>query len=549
MVEHSAVNRVVVGSSPTRGAQGMKIRMQAGKRKASPFVIADNREALDMRVLEKIEPQKVFYYFEEITRIPHGSGNVGQISDFLKEFAVKRKLRVIQDEWKNVIIFQDATPGYEDEPTLILQGHMDMVAVKTPDCGRNLKTEGLQVGVSGDDIYAEGTSLGGDDGIAVAYGLAILDSPELKHPALEIVFTVDEEVGMDGAREIDLSMLKGNRLLNLDSEEEGIFLTSCAGGARVNCGLTGSCEAVKKTDRYCQVVIDGLLGGHSGEEIHKERGNSNLLLGRLLWKLCEEVPVRLVKAEGGLADNAIPRKTEALLAVRAEDCDAVEQIVAAYRQEIQTELERRDPGFSLTAAWVQTKAGQTKDGQAKAGADAAWTTAWTVADTKRAAALLIGFPNGVQAMSADIPGLVETSLNLGILHLEKDRFSAEFSVRSSLESAKAALIGKLEAVTALAGGDIQVSGEYPGWKYRADSPFRDKMIRVYREMYGSEPQVEAIHAGLECGLLGSKIKDLDCVSIGPDMKNIHTTEERLSIASTKRVWEYLVKLLETKENN
>lgn len=507
-----------------------------------------------MRVLEKIEPQKVFYYFEEITRIPHGSGNVGQISDFLKEFAVKRNLRVIQDEWKNVIIFQDATPGYEDEPTLILQGHMDMVAVKTPDCGKDLRTAGLQVGVSGDDIYAEGTSLGGDDGIAVAYGLAILDSPELKHPALEIVFTVDEEVGMDGAREIDLSVLKGNRLLNLDSEEEGIFLTSCAGGARVNCGLTGSCEAVKETDRYCQVVIDGLLGGHSGEEIHKERGNSNLLFGRLLWKLCEEVPVRLVKAEGGLADNAIPRKTEALLAVRAEDCDAVEQIVAAYRQEIQAELERRDPGFSLTAAWFQTKAeqtkgGQTKAGQTKAGADAAWTTAWTVADTKRAAAMLCGFPNGVQAMSADIPGLVETSLNLGILRLEKERLSAEFSVRSSLEGAKAALIGKLEAVTMLAGGDIQVSGEYPGWKYRADSPLRDKMIQVYREMYGSEPQVEAIHAGLECGLLGSKIKDLDCVSIGPDMKNIHTTEERLSIASTKRVWEYLVKLLETKEND
>lgn len=487
-----------------------------------------------MRVLENLEPQKVFYYFEEITRIPHGSGNVAQISDYLVAFAEKRNLQVVQDEWKNVIIFQEATPGYENEPVLILQGHMDMVAVKTPACTKNMQTEGLQIGIRGDEIYAKETSLGGDDGIAVAYGLAILDSPELQHPALEFVFTVDEEVGMDGARAIDLSVLKGNRLLNLDSEEEGIFLTSCAGGARVSCGMPAVCEPVEGSCRNCSVVIDGLLGGHSGEEIDKGRGNSNILFGRLLWKLCGQIPVRLVSAEGGLADNAIPRKTEAVFTVRQEDVKAAERVLDGFGQEVRAELERKDPGFSLAYSWDD--------------AEGSLRSAWTVADTKRAAAMLAGLPNGVQSMSADIEGLVETSLNLGILRADEEGLGAEFSVRSSLESAKAALIGKLEAVTALAGGSIQVSGEYPGWKYRADSPLREKMINVYRELYGAEPQVEAIHAGLECGLLGSKIPDLDCVSMGPDMKNIHTTEETLSISSTRRVWEYLVKLLERKEN-
>lgn len=503
-------------------------------------------------MLEHLEPQKVFAYFEEITRIPHGSGNVEQISNYLVGFAKKRQLRVIQDKWKNVIIFQDATPGYEDEPTLILQGHMDMVAVKTPDCVKDMKTEGLQVGIDGDNIYAEDTSLGGDDGIAVAYGLAILDSPEIKHPALELVFTVDEEVGMDGAREIDLSMLKGNRLLNLDSEEEGIFLTSCAGGARVSCRLPvllqetrmfteDADESGEDTQiRSCRFMIEGLLGGHSGEEIDKERGNANMLFARVLWTICRQLPVRLAAVEGGLADNAIPRKTEADILVRSGDCDTVETLLAECGRQMKAELEKKDPHFALRYEFKDMK--NTRDGEK-------YCMALSVADTRRVAALLMGFPNGVQAMSADMDGLVETSLNLGILRLTREGLAAEFSVRSSVESSRDALIDKLIAVTELAGGTNKVSGIYPGWKYRVNSPLREKMIRVYRELYGKDPRVEAIHAGVECGLLGSKIRDLDCVSIGPDMKNIHTTEETLSISSTKRVWEFLIRLLETRENN
>ncbi len=482
-----------------------------------------------MSVLSNLEPQKVFHFFEEITRIPHGSGNVGQISDYLADYAAKRGLSCIQDQLKNIIIVKEATPGYEAEPAVILQGHMDMVAVKKPDCPIDMKTEGLQVAVQGDEIYAEGTSLGGDDGIAVAYALALLDADDLCHPRLEVVITVDEEVGMDGARGIDLSMLRGSRMVNLDSEEEGIFLTSCAGGARIHCQLP--LKSVERQGRIVEVTLGGLLGGHSGGEIHKERGNSNCLFGRLLYKVAEKLSVSLYQGRGGLADNAIPRETKAWLLMEEEAVEGFCFTVKELEEEIRAELGSKDPDF-----YIETRKGEE-----------GVFSCVSPEDTKAAAAYLCSLPNGVQAMSADMPGLVETSLNLGILKYEEGSLLAEFAVRSSVESAKRALIDRVCAVTWLAGGSSQVSGDYPGWKYRKDSPLRDKMVKLYEEMYGAAPRVEAIHAGLECGILGSKIKDLDCVSMGPDMKAIHTTEETLSIPSVKRVWEYLVQLLARKD--
>lgn len=505
-----------------------------------------------MGALTNLEPAKVFYFFEEITKIPHGSGNVGRISDYLAGFARERNLFCIQDELKNIIIVKDATEGYEKEPAVILQGHMDMVAVKKPDCDIDMSTEGLRVAVDGDKVYAEGTSLGGDDGIAVAYALAILDSDTISHPRLEVVITVDEEVGMDGARGIDLSMLTGDRMINLDSEEEGIFLTSCAGGARVGCRL-GLPADNKIDDEYfdvrdnkaandffdvreragviCELAIGGLLGGHSGGEIHKERGNSNRIFGRLLYRIARKLPVSLISAEGGLADNAIPRETRAVLLVAEDGLAALDETVKAVEKEIQAELSVKDPGFYMKLT----------------GKESGSALCMSKEDTKRVAAFLNILPNGVQAMSADIPGLVETSLNLGILRAGNQGILAEFSVRSSVESAKYALIDELRAVTELVGGCIEITGDYPGWKFRRCSPLREKMTALYERMYGAAPKVEAIHAGLECGILGSKIKDLDCVSMGPDMRNIHTTEETLSISSVKRVWEYLVALLEEKE--
>lgn len=483
-----------------------------------------------MSVLSNLEPKSVFHYFEEICNIPHGSGNIERISNYLAAFAKERGLSYIQDAVKNVIIFKDATPGYEDQPALILQGHMDMVAVKRPDCEIDMAKEGLRLAIDGDRIYAEGTSLGGDDGIAVAYALALLDSDRIRHPRLEIVITVDEEVGMDGAREIDLSGLTGNRLLNLDSEEEGIFLTSCAGGARVDIDLP--LEFATREGIAYEVKVEGLVGGHSGAEIHKERGNANSLLGRVLYRLSEKIELGICKLNGGLADNAIPREATALVVIDQKDSELFADILDTVAVKLADELASKDPDVKLAVKEV---------GKGN-------YNCTTTQSSAKCAAFLFALPNGVQGMSADIPGLVETSLNIGIVTLREDGLRINISVRSSVESAKNALIGKLAAITALSGGRQSVRGDYPGWKYRVNSPLRDKMIRIYREMYNSEPKVEAIHAGLECGLLGSKIDDLDCVSIGPDMKDIHTTEETLSISSTKRVWEYLVRLLEEKES-
>lgn len=482
-----------------------------------------------MAVLDGRKPEKVFRYFEEICGIPHGSGNVDKLSDYLVDFARKRGLSHIQDEWKNVIIMKEAAPGYEEEEPVILQGHMDMVAVKKPGSAVDMAKDGLRLAVDGDDLYAEDTSLGGDDGIAVAYAMALLDSDDIAHPRLEVIITVDEEVGMDGARELDVSMLKGRRMLNLDSEEEGIILAGCAGGARVDWAFPVRREE-KEGKRY-RISVKGLQGGHSGAEIDKERGNANVLMGRLLYRLHKATAVYVEELEGGLADNAIPREAAVVLLAEAENGTDIKAEVLAVEEEFRQELQTKDPGVFLEIEELGDGKGDCLGRE----------------ETDRLISLLFAAPNGVQAMSADIEGLVETSLNMGIVNLGKDKAAVQFSVRSSLESAKRVLIEKLENIAAMAGAAQEVRGDYPGWAYRKVSPFRDMAVKAFRDLYGKEPEIQAIHAGLECGILSSKIPDLECISIGPDMKDIHTTEERLSISSTERVWNYVLEILRRKE--
>ncbi|MDE6949355.1 MAG: aminoacyl-histidine dipeptidase [Lachnospiraceae bacterium] len=477
-----------------------------------------------MGVLGDLEPKSVFRFFEEICGIPHGSGNVEKLSDYLVSFAKERGLFCRQDELKNVIISKEASTGYEGKEGIILQGHMDMVAVKKPECSIDMRTDPLQLEVEGDYISAKNTSLGGDDGIAVAYALAVLDDDSLPHPHLDVVITVDEETGMYGAKALDMSDIKGTRLLNLDSEEEGYFLAGCAGGASVRHLLSVSREERKGTLYTCKIC--GLLGGHSGGEIHKERGNANSLIGRLLQVLSGKTDIGICGLFGGLADNAIPREA-ALQFVAADSEKEIERCVKELEETLQAELSTKDPGVRIEMEREQNVTKRCLDR--------------TSGDKVRK--LLLLMPNGVQAMSADMHGLVQTSLNNGIMCLEEDAFSVITSVRSSVSSEKELLITRISALTKLLGGTVEISGDYPGWTYQKESPFRDLCIKVYEEMYGKKPRIMAIHAGVECGILLEKKPELDCISLGPDMKDIHTTEEKLSISSTKRVWEYLCRVL------
>lgn len=481
-----------------------------------------------MGVLTNLEPVSVFKFFEEICGIPHGSGNMGRISDYLVDFARKRNLEVIQDELKNVIIIKEAAPGYEDAEPVIIQGHMDMVAVKKADCDIDFSKDGLDLRVDGDYIYAEGTSLGGDDGIAVAYGLALLDAEDILHPRLEVVITTDEEIGLLGAGGIDLSMLKGRTLINLDSEDEGIFLTSCAGGGRVECRIPVTFE--NRTGAGYEISLEGLLGGHSGVEINKERGNANVLLGRILTAALKEADVSVVSMGGGIADNVIAKEAKAVVVVEKEDCKAFEECVSNLEKAVQGELSTKDPGVRIRLTTLEEKEYRALSRESM----------------KKAAAGLFLMPGGVQAMSAEIDGLVQTSLNLGILSMDEEAVCLDFSVRSSVKSEKEMLVAKIESLAGLLGGTAEVSGEYPAWEYKKDSRIRGIMVDVYREMYGKEPVIEAIHAGLECGILSVKAPGLDCISLGPDMLDIHSVQEKLSISSTKRVWEFLLEVLKRK---
>ena len=487
----------------------------------------ESRGIGSMGKLNDLNPKDVFYYFEEICKIPHGSGNTQKISDYLREFAKERNLEHYQDEIGNIIIIKEASPGYEDHAPVMLQGHMDMVTVKEPDCAVDMTKEGLKLIVSGDRLMAEGTSLGGDDGIAVAYGLALMDG-NYRHPRLELVITVDEEVGMNGARVLDVTPLKAKRLINLDSEEEGIFLSGCAGGARVN--MDFSYVPVLRKGISFQVTVKGLKGGHSGAEIHKERGNAICLLGRILYRLLSETAMCIERLEGGVADNAIPISAEAglLLTGSEDEQEKLIQICAKAEKEFRMELQDKDG-----EVFIEVR----REGDRE-------MLVMEEGLSQKAVLLLNALPHGVQAMSATMPGLVETSLNPGILETTEGSIRVGISVRSSIDSAKAALIGQLKSIGALADACVEVTGDYPGWTYRKESLLREKMVDIYRELYGEEPKVEAIHAGVECGLLAYKIPELDCVSIGPEMKNIHTTEEELSISSAERVWNYLLNVLQ-----
>lgn len=482
-----------------------------------------------MNSIDRLEPAGVFRYFREICAIPHGSGNTQAISDYCVGFAKEHNLRFTQDELGNVVIFKEASKGRENEEGIILQGHIDMVAVKEPHSSHDFTKDGLRLKVDGDLLYAEDTSLGGDDGIAVAYALAVLASDEISHPALEVILTVDEEIGLLGAAALDMSEIKGKYLLNIDSEEEGIILVSCAGGLRGEIKLP--IERTVATGSFYELRIDGLLGGHSGTEIDKERCNAIVLMGRALYELKKDYKLSLAAFAGGGKDNAIAKDCKAVICVEGtvetEIFKRVEELGRVYANEYTTS----DPGLKLGIA----KSADEKD-----------VKILTEEAFGKLLFMLRNIPCGVTHDSVDIKGLVETSMNVGIAGMDADSecFRLTVSVRSSVNSRKAELSEKVRFLVEYLGGEYMVHGEYPAWPYRHDSRLRTRMVEIYEEMFNDTPKVEAIHAGLECGILLEKCPRLDAVSFGPDIMDIHTTKERISISSVARTWKYLVAIIE-----
>lgn len=483
-----------------------------------------------MAVLDALEPKPVFKFFEDISAVPRGSGNVKGISDFLVKFAKDRNLEVVQDELLNVIIKAPATAGYEDHERVILQGHMDMVAVCEEGSGIDMTTTPIKLLTDGEWITADKTTLGADDGIAVAMCMAILDSKDIPHPPLTVLITTDEETGMFGAVGLDPKYIDAKKLINIDSEDEGVILSGCAGGGRFNARL--SYKKTKVTGTRCRLSINGLSGGHSGALIHLERGNANCLIGRILYQLTagEGFDFSLISLKGGEADNAIAAVSEAYIVLpEGIDFEAFTSAAAKIESEIKSELEGKDEGFKLSVSAMEKGSFDCFEAES----------------ARKALGLLCSMPNGVQAMSATMKGLVETSLNLGILRTDEENgtITLSYAVRSSVESSKLFLIDKLKLIAEAFGAAANTSGLYPGWKYSTVSPLRDTLSLVYENMYGKKPVVEAIHAGVECGFFIEKSEGLDCVSIGPDMEAIHSPAERLSVASTKNVYEYLCEVL------
>ncbi len=480
---------------------------------------------MEHSVLTGLEPAGVFRFFEELTRIPHGSGNTAAASDWAVNFAEERGLRYRRDEMGNVVIWKDTSPGYEDHPAVILQGHLDMVCVQEAGMDHDFAKDPLELEVVDGWVRAKGTSLGGDDGIAIAMAMALMDDDSIPHPPIEAVFTVDEEIGLLGANGLDCSDLAGRKLINLDSEAEGILTVSCAGGSR--CDLKFSLPVARTSGIVCEVLVSGLPGGHSGAEIHQNYANANRLLAQCLL----EVPnLRLISLYGGKQDNAIPNYAKAVFHLpREKSTDDVPEIVYKAFGEANAAFntpDSADPTCGVSFEYPNIL-----------------PESLSVEDSRKVLELILAMPNGVQAMSQDIPGLVQTSLNLGVMRLKEGRLSLTSSVRSSVAAEKEELCRRLEQLAAEYGGSFSRRGDYPPWEYRKDSPLRDVMTKVYKRMTGKEMKVEAIHAGLECGLFAGKMDGLDAVSIGPDMQDIHSTREALSISSVQRSWEYLLNVL------
>lgn len=481
-----------------------------------------------MEKLSNLHPTNVFKYFEEISQIPRGSGNEKQVSDYLVGVGNSLGLEVIQDSALNVIIKKPGTPGYENAPTTILQGHMDMVCEKNKDTVHDFEKDPIRLRIDGDYIYATGTTLGADNGIAIAYALAILASNDIPHPPLEVFITTDEEAGMGGAMTFNPQHLNGKVLINLDSEEEGYLLVSCAGGIRNKISLHIQWEELKEELAFLEIRVRGLKGGHSGMEINRERGNSNKIMGRMLMNLLQTIDFRLASLNGGSKNNAIPREHDARILVEKDKIELVKERIEFWNKTLKNEFKAADSGVRVEFDILDDKCDKV----------------FSKHTTEQAVKLLYLIPNGVNTMSMDIEGLVESSTNLGVVTTTDTFVEYDSAARSSVGSLKEELIVRTRSIAELLGAELSTSGNYPEWQYNPNSKIRTICQRVYKEMTGQDAKILAIHAGLECGLFTERLgSDVDMISFGPNMYDVHTPNEHLSISSVKNVWDFLLNVL------
>ncbi|MDU4862733.1 MAG: aminoacyl-histidine dipeptidase [Terrisporobacter othiniensis] len=479
--------------------------------------------------IENLQPELVFNYFAEISKVPRGSGNEQGISDYLAREGKQLGLEVVQDDNLNVLIKKPATKSYENAPTVIIQGHMDMVCEKNKGKEHDFTKDPIELRVDGDYLYATDTTLGADNGIAVAMGLALLASDDIQHPALEVIFTADEEETMNGAMNIKGELFKGEYIINLDSEEEGTITVSCAGGVTAVVTIDKEYKTVENKKSAYKIDIKGLLGGHSGMEIDKQRANSNVLMGRLLNHISNvcNIEFDLVSVEGGLKNNAIPREAECIILVNSNDESKLEKEINNALQVFKNEYKTSDPDVTIELEKC----------------DKAYDKALNDKCKENIIELINLMPRGIQTMSMDIKGLVESSTNLGVIANNEENFVFEFATRSSVKSLKDDLNNRMTLLCNKLGVKLDLMDDYPEWEYAKDSKLEKICVDTYEEVMGKKPEIVAIHAGLECGLLLDAIKGAQAISIGPNLFDVHTPNEHLDIPSTKRTWKYLVAIL------
>lgn len=463
--------------------------------------------------------------FKEIAKIPRPSGLEDQIAEYLCDFAKNKGLKHRRDKYLNVIIWHPGSPGRETEAPIILQAHTDMVCEKNSDIKKDFLTEGIDIIIEGDIMRANGTTLGADDGAGVAMILKLLNDDSISKPPLECVFTSCEEDGLVGAANIDLSDLKGKMLLNLDSEEEGYFTVGCAGGGNVISYFEGN--LTESPNCFYRATLDGLTGGHSGVDINNNRLNANIALATAFYNVMNSFDIRIASFSGGSRDNAIPRSAEVIFSCQENITNLVTDRLNDEINKISCEHKTTDPGLIFHVE-------RRKDS----------IPAFSTADSHKLVKLILDLPNGVVGMCKDLPDLVETSLNLGVINTVDNTVIISHHIRSSNEEQFNLLKENMFSILNAANTRYVVNGEYPAWEMVKDSPLRDKLVCLYKSMYGKDPVVMVIHAGLECGVLGKKIPGLDAVSLGPDLKNVHSPREEMNISSANRVMEFLIKFLE-----